>query len=76
MQKLITYDLVKSKIIEIRGQNVILDSDVAELYGVESREINQAVKRNLEKFPTGYLLELSTAYSCLTRSTIPITPDQ
>lgn len=58
MVKLITYDQVKSKIIEIRDQKVILDSDVAALYGVETREINQAVKNNPEKFPDGYLFEL------------------
>ncbi len=53
------YDQVKSKIIKIRNQNVILDSDVAELYGVETREINQAVRRNREKFPDGYLIGLN-----------------
>jgi hypothetical protein len=56
--QLITYDQVKSKIIEVRNQRVILDSDVAELYGVETREINQAIKRNTAKFPAGYLIEL------------------
>lgn len=58
--KLITYDEVKSKIIEVRGQKVILDADVAELYGVETKQINQAVKRNLAKFPDGYLIELTS----------------
>ena len=57
---LITYDQVKSKIIEIRDQKVILDSDVAELYGVETREINQAIKRNASKFPDDYLIELTS----------------
>lgn len=57
---LVTYDKVKSKIIEIRDQKVILDNDVAELYGVETREINQAVKRNQSKFPDGYLIELNS----------------
>lgn len=59
--KLITYDQVKSKIIEIRNQNVILDSNVAELYGVETREINQAIRRNSNKFPEGYLIKLTSA---------------
>jgi hypothetical protein len=58
--RLITYDQVQSKIIEIRKQKVILDSDVAELYGVETREINQAIKRNPDKFPVGYLIELTS----------------
>jgi hypothetical protein len=56
---LITYDQVKSKIIEIRNKKVILDSDVAELYGVKTREINQAVRRNLTKFPPNYLIDLT-----------------
>ena len=58
--QIITYDQVKSNIIEIRNQKVILDSNVAELYGVETRRINEAVSRNPEKFPDGYLLELTT----------------
>ena len=43
----------------MRGQDVILDFAVAELYGVETREINQAVKNNLKKFPDGYVFELN-----------------
>lgn len=58
--RLITYDQVKSKIIEIRNQKVILDSDVAELYGVETKRINEAVKNNQKKFPYGYLIELTS----------------
>jgi hypothetical protein len=57
--QLITYDQVQSKIIEMRNQKVILDSDVAELYGVETKKINQAVRRNSNKFPTGYIIELN-----------------
>jgi len=56
--KLITYDQVKTKIVEIRNQNVILDSDVAKLYDVETKRINEAVKNNPGKFPYGYILEL------------------
>lgn len=58
--KLVTQDQVKSKIIRLRNQNVILDSDVATLYGVETKAINQAVARNKTKFPTGYLLNLNS----------------
>ena len=54
----VTFAEVESKMIEIRGQQVIIDSDVAELYGVETREVNQALSRNLEKFPEGYIFEL------------------
>ena len=44
---------------EIRGQKVILDSDLAMLYGVEARSLNQAVARNRKRFPTDFLFQLS-----------------
>jgi ORF6N domain len=43
--------LIESKIHQIRNQKVILDSDLAALYGVETRVLNQAVKRNITRFP-------------------------
>ena len=49
---------VNSKIVSIRSVNVLLDSDVARLYGVETRDINKAVKNNPDKFPDGYTFEL------------------
>ncbi|MDR2084943.1 MAG: ORF6N domain-containing protein [Bacteroidales bacterium] len=49
---------IEEKIIIIHGQHVILDSDVAELYGVETKRINEAVKNNPEKFPEGYIFSL------------------
>jgi hypothetical protein len=52
------FSQVQSRIIALRNQRVILDSNVAELYGVETREINQAVKNNPDKFPKGYVFEL------------------
>ena len=56
-------DIVKteSKIIVIRDTQVILDRDVAELYGVETRDINKAVKNNPKKFPPGYIIELNSS---------------
>lgn len=57
--QVVKYDLVQDKIIEIRNQNVIIDSDVAELYGVETKQINQAVSRNPDKFPDGYVINLT-----------------
>jgi hypothetical protein len=56
--QVITYDNVASKILEIRNQKVILDSDIASLYNVETKRINEAVKNNPDKFPEGYLIEL------------------
>lgn len=49
---------VESRIITLRGQQVIIDRDVAELYGVGTKEINQALKNNPEKFPEGYVILL------------------
>lgn len=58
MTNIVRLNQVEDKIIVLRDQNVILDSDVAALYGVQTKEINQAVRNNPEKFPTGYVLEL------------------
>ena len=57
---IVKFNEVTSKIVAIRGKDVILDSDVAELYSVETREVNQAVKNNPKKFPQGFVFELST----------------
>ena len=43
--------VIQSKIYEIRGQKVMLDRDLAEMYGVQTKVLNQAVKRNIERFP-------------------------
>ena len=56
----IDINAVKSRILEVHNQQVLLDRDVAALYGVETRVINQAVKNNPEKFPDGYVVELSS----------------
>ena len=50
---------VDSKIISIRKAKVLLDSDVASLYGIETREVNQAVKNNPDKFPKGYIIAVN-----------------
>ena len=50
---------VEDRIAVIRNQEVIADADVAYLYGVETREVNQAVKNNPEKFPAHYMFELT-----------------
>ena len=49
---------VQEKILFLRNQEVILDVDVAQLYGVETREVNQAVRNNPNKFPNGYVFEI------------------
>ena len=56
---MISIEKIKNLIIEIKDEKVILDSDVAVLYNVETKRINEAVKNNPEKFPKGYILEIS-----------------
>ena len=61
---------VEEKIITLRNQQVILDCDVAELYGVETKRINEAVSNNPEKFPEGYIFELDNQEVTSLRSKI------
>lgn len=56
---LIPEELVLNKIYFIRNQKVMLDKDLADLYGVETRVLNQAIKRNLERFPDDFMFQLS-----------------
>ncbi|MBK6933506.1 MAG: ORF6N domain-containing protein [Saprospirales bacterium] len=51
--------LIRQKIYEVRGQKVMLDFDLAALYEVETRALNQAVKRNLHRFPEDFMFQLS-----------------
>jgi len=52
----IDFSGIEKVIITVKGQNVIIDSDVARIYNVETKEVNQAVKNNPEKFPSGYIV--------------------
>ncbi len=52
-------DKLAPLVIRLRRENVILDSDIAELYGVETKVLNQAVKRNIERFPSDFMFQLS-----------------
>ena len=61
---------VESKILVVRNQEVLLDRDVAALYGVETREVNQAVRNNPRKFREGYVIELTNEESSVLRSNI------
>ena len=56
---IVRFEDVREKIISLRGQDVILDFAVADLYGVDTREINQAVKNNPRKFPNGWVFEIN-----------------
>lgn len=59
---------VEDKIVVVRGQKTLIDFHVAALYGVETREVNQAVRNNPRKFPEGYVLELTKEESAALRS--------
>ena len=50
---------IKNLIYEIRGQKVMLDSDLAKLYEVETKMLNRAVKRNIERFPSNFMFQLN-----------------
>lgn len=59
MSDIVKIENLQELIIEIRGQSVLLDSDVARIYGVETRDINKSVANNPDKFPAGYIVELT-----------------
>ncbi|MFH1860793.1 MAG: ORF6N domain-containing protein [bacterium] len=59
MDQLIPIEGIEAKILLIRGQKVMLDRDLAELYGVETRVLIQAVKRNIERFPEDFMFQLT-----------------
>ena len=54
-KELITKDDICSKVYIIRGQQVMLDKDLAEIYGYEVKKLNQQVKRNIERFPEDFM---------------------
>ena len=64
---------IQSKIYEIRGQRVMLDRDLAELYQVTTSALNQAVKRNIERFPPDFMFQLTDAETENWKSQIVIT---
>lgn len=66
-------ELIQSKIYEIRGQRVMLDRDLSEMYGVETRALNQAVKRNIDRFPVDFMFQLTDEETEIWKSQIVIT---
>ena len=50
---------LQNRIFEIRGQRVILDKDIAQLYEIETRVLNQSVKRNIDRFPEDFMFQLN-----------------
>jgi len=56
---LVVTGIIESRILLIRGQKVMLDADLAELYGVETRRLNEQVSRNIERFPEDFMFQLT-----------------
>lgn len=65
--------IIQNKIFTIRNQSVMLDRDLAELYGVETRVLNQAVKRNIDRFPEDFMFRLTESEFQSWKSQIVIT---
>lgn len=61
MPEIIPYENIKTKIYLIRGQKVMIDRDLARLYGVDTKVLNQAVKRNRKRFPDAFIFRLTKA---------------
>lgn len=68
--------LIQQKIFEIRGQNIMLDFDLAVLYEVETRVLNQAVKRNNDRFPEDFMFRITKKEWSLMRSQSVIASEQ
>ena len=59
MSNKISVDIIATKILEIRGKKVMLDADLARLYGVETRRLNEQVRRNKKRFPDDFMYRLT-----------------
>ncbi len=59
MKEIIPTELIERKILVIRGEKVMLDVDLAGLYGVETKRLNEQVRRNIERFPADFMFQLT-----------------
>jgi len=59
MQAIVPAEIIEQKILLLRGKKVMLDRDLATLYGVETKMFNRAVKRNIERFPDDFMFQLT-----------------
>jgi hypothetical protein len=59
MMNEISVAVIASKILTIRGKRVMLDSDLAKLYGVETKHLNRQVRRNIRRFPSDFMIQLT-----------------
>ena len=64
--------IIENKIYEIRGQKVMLDFDLAEMYGVETKRLKEQVRRNIERFPAEFMFELTKEEVQFSRSQIDL----
>ena len=71
-QSLIPSERIERVILLIRGQKVLLDSDLAELYGVTTKRLNEQVKRNRDRFPADFMFQLTNQELAALRSQIAI----
>ena len=60
MDELVVQGAISSKILSLRSKQVMLDRDLAKLYNVETKVLNQAVKRNIRRFPSDFMFQLNT----------------
>ena len=67
-QAIIPVDRIATTILQIRGRKVMLDSDLARLYGVSTKRLNEQVKRNLERFPQDFMFRLTREENAALRS--------
>ena len=70
MADIIRQDIIEKKIFLIKNMNVMLDSELAELYGVETKVLIQAVKRNADRFPLDFMFQLTRKEFSILRSQI------
>lgn len=56
---LVPTEVISSRILSIRGERIMLDADLAELYGVETKRLNEQVRRNRERFPEDFMFQLT-----------------
>lgn len=59
MKELVPIEIIENKILILRGQKVMIDKDLAQLYEVETKRLNEAVKRNIERFPENFMFKLN-----------------
>ena len=66
---------IEKRIVSVRGLAVLLDADVADIYGIETKRVNEAVRNNPDKFPADYMLQLTKDESARLRSKISTIED-